>query len=255
MGVNRYSKGFLEYQYQALSDVGRARSNNEDSLIETPALGLFGVCDGLGGHAAGEVASSIASSTLTELVEKASEPPEKVLKKGIQEANCRIIADQTKNPERAKMGTTVSALWLTAEGFDDGSGLGWIGHVGDSRIYLQRGNQFAQLTDDHSPVFRLHKHGLLSKTQMDQHPNKNLLDRCLGLTPTVEVDVFPVSLRSEDRILICTDGVSDALSDEEIRLALGVGPVSEAANQLVSAANDKGGRDNITLVLVEVLKS
>ncbi|MDA2934767.1 Stp1/IreP family PP2C-type Ser/Thr phosphatase, partial [Acidobacteria bacterium AH-259-D05] len=251
MESEKYQMGSLEYEYQARSDIGRVRTNNEDSLIEAPALGFFGVCDGLGGHAAGEVASSIASSTLRELVQQASESPEIVLRRGIDEANRRILSDQAENPQRQGMGTTVSSLWLMSEE----SGLGWIGHVGDSRIYLQRGDQFTQLTEDHSPVFRLFKQGLLNKNQMQRHPQKNLLDRSLGVLPIVEVDVFPVSFISDDLILICSDGLTDCLSDEEIRLVLNVGSIEEAADQLVLAANNKGGGDNITLVLVRISKT
>jgi len=140
MESKTYRKDFLEYEYQARSDVGQVRTNNEDSLIEAPDLGFFGVCDGLGGHAAGEVASGLASSTLTELVEKATGTPEEVLREGIEEANRRILNDQEDSPERSGMGTTVSSLWLMPEN----SGLGWIGHVGDSRVYLKRGGQFTR---------------------------------------------------------------------------------------------------------------
>ena len=250
MESKKYQQGSLEYAYEARSDVGQVRANNEDSLIEEPSMGFFGVCDGLGGHAAGEVASSIASSTLRELVEKTSESPEDVLRQGMEEANRRILGDQADNPEHLGMGTTVSSLWLMSED----SGLGWIGHVGDSRIYLLRGNQFTQLTEDHSPVFRLYKQGLINKNQMLQHPQKNLLDRSLGVLPDIEVDVFPVSFNPEDLFLICTDGLTDSLYDEDIRLVLKVGSMSEAADQLLLAANNKGGMDNITAVLVKILK-
>ncbi len=182
----------------------QVRTNNEDSLIEAPDLGFFGVCDGLGGHAAGEVASGLASSTLTELVAKAEGTPEDVLREGIEEANRRILNGQEDSPEHSGMGTTVSSLWLMPEN----SGLGWIGHVGDSRAYLKRGDQFSQLTEDHSPVYRLFKQGLINKDQMHQHSQKNLLDRSLGVLPSVDVDVFPVSFAVEDVSLICRDGLN-----------------------------------------------
>ena len=250
MESQTYQKDSLEYEYQARSDVGQVRTNNEDSLIEAPDLGFFGVCDGLGGHAAGEVASGLASSTLTEFVHKATGTPEEVLREGIEEANRRILNDQDDSPEHAGMGTTVSSIWLMPEN----SGLGWIGHVGDSRVYLKRGDQFSQLTEDHSPVYRLFKQGLINKEQMHHHPQKNLLDRSLGVLPRVEVDVFPVSFAVEDVFLICSDGLTDTVTDSQLEQLLGSESLEEAADQLVAEANNNGGTDNITLLLVKILK-
>lgn len=250
MDSETYQKGSLQYVYEARSVVGQVRSNNEDSLIEEPAIGLFGVCDGLGGHAAGEVASSIAANTLKEFAQKVSESPDGTLESGIQEANRRILSDQAANPERRGMGTTITSLWLVSEN----SGAGWIGHVGDSRMYLQRADTLEQLTEDHSPVFRLFKQGVLTKDQMQQHPQKNLLDRSLGVFPQVKADVLSVSLTSQDIFLICTDGLTDALSDQEIQSVLTNSPISEAADELTAMANEKGGLDNITVVLVQILE-
>ncbi len=250
MGPKVYKRGSLQYVYEARSDVGQVRSNNEDSLIEAPDMGLFGVCDGLGGHVAGEIASSIAATTLEEAVKTASELPDEALRAGIRDANQRILRDQSANPEHRGMGTTVTSLWLMPED----SGLGWIGHVGDSRMYLQRENGLEQLTEDHSPVFRLFQQGVLTKDQMQHHPQKNLLDRSLGVFPNLKVDVFSVSLNSEDIVLICTDGLTDALSDSEIESILTSSSMSDAADQLTATANEKGGLDNITVVLVQILE-
>lgn len=250
MESKTYQKDALEYEYQARSDVGQVRTNNEDSLIEEPDLCFFGVCDGLGGHAAGEVASGIASVTLSELVEKATGTPKEILREGIEEANRRILSDQEDSPEHSGMGTTVSSLWLMPEN----SGLGWIGHVGDSRIYLKRGDQFTQLTEDHSPVYRLFKQGLINKDQMHHHPQKNLLDRSLGVLPSIDVDVFPVSFIVEDVFLICSDGLTDTITDGELEQYLQTDSLTEAADQLVMAANNNGGSDNISVVLVKILK-
>lgn len=250
MGSETYQKGSLQYVYQARSDVGQVRSNNEDTLIEEPILGLFGVCDGLGGHAAGEVASSIAAKTLKEFAQKVSESPEGTLESGIQEANRRILSDQAANPEHRGMGTTVTSLWLMPKN----SGSGWIGHVGDSRMYRQREDKLEQLTEDHSPVFRLFQQGILTKDQMRRHPQKNLLDRSLGVLPKLKADVLSVPLTSNDIFLICTDGLTDALSDQEIQSVLTTCPISDAADQLTAMANEKGGLDNITVVLVQILE-
>jgi len=231
--------------------VGQVRSNNEDSLIEAPDMGLFGVCDGLGGHVAGEIASSIAAVTLEEAVKTESEFPDKALRAGIRDANRRILRDQSENTEHRGMGTTVTSLWLMPED----SGRGWIGHVGDSRMYLLRDDVLEQVTDDHSPVFRLYQQGVLTKDQMQHHPQKNLLDRSLGVFPNLTVDVFSVSLQSEDIVLICTDGLTDALSDSEIQSILTTSSLGDAADQLIVTANEKGGFDNITVVLVQILET
>ncbi|MDA2927302.1 Stp1/IreP family PP2C-type Ser/Thr phosphatase [Acidobacteria bacterium AH-259-G07] len=250
MGSDVYQKGSIRFVYRARSDVGRVRKNNEDCLIEAPEMGLFGVCDGLGGHAAGEIASSIAAATLKELVKEVSESPAEALKHGIQEANKRILQDQVKNPRHRGMGTTVTSLYLVP----DNAAMVWIAHVGDSRIYLQQENQLSQITEDHSPVFRLYKQGLLTKEQMQRHPQKNLLDRSLGILPWVKIDVFSASLSSGDRFLICSDGLTDSLSDEDIRSILTSCSLDEAVDELIGSANDKGGSDNITLVLVKILE-
>lgn len=249
MASGNYRKGPISFEYHAKSDMGRVRSNNEDSLIEAPHIGLFGVCDGLGGHAAGEVASSIAATTLQELVKDSSEAPGEVLKVGIQEANERILRDQVLNPKHRGMGTTVSLVWLVP----GDSRLVWIGHVGDSRIYLMEDSQLSQLTEDHSPVFRLFKQGLLTKDQIQQHPQKNLLERSLGVVPDVEVDVFPINPNPGDRFLICSDGLTDLLSDSEILDTLTRNSFEEALDHLISGANAKGGVDNISVVLLKIV--
>jgi protein phosphatase len=208
------------------------------------------VCDGLGGHAAGEVASSIASSTLKEVVGGSSELGEEVLRSGVEEAHQRILRHQQENPADQGMGTTVTSLWLP-QGTPASA---WIVHVGDSRIYVHRDQTLSQLSEDHSPVFRLYKKGLLNKWQMQHHPQKNLLERSLGIAPSVQADLFSASLSQEDLFLICTDGLTDSLSDEEIQSILLEYSVDEAADELVRGANTKGGLDNISLVLIQILK-
>jgi protein phosphatase len=121
-------------------------------------------------------------------------------------------------------------------------------------MYRQREEKLEQLTEDHSPVFRLFKQGVLTKDQMQRHPQKNLLDRSLGVLPQVKADVLSVPLTSDDIFLICTDGLTDALSDQEIQSVLTTCPISDAADQLTAMANEKGGLDNITVVLVQILK-
>lgn len=250
MGLQSYQTGPVHYVYCARSDIGPVRQNNEDSLIEAPDLGLFGVCDGLGGHVAGEIASRIAATTLRELLQATPEAGEKELRNAILEANDRILQDQEQNPDHQGMGTTVSSLWLER----GSSPMVWIGHVGDSRIYQQERQELKQLTEDHSPVFRLYKQGLLTKGQMRQHPQKNLLERSLGVLAYVEVDVFTVPLKVGDCFLICSDGLTDVLSDEEIQDVLARRAVDEAVDELIARANNQGGSDNVSVVILDVVR-
>jgi len=214
-------------------------------------LGLFGVCDGLGGHAAGEVASGIASKTLGEQVGLNEGLAEEILRDSIAEANRRILSEQTDNPNRHGMGTTVSSLWVVP----GTPAQAWVGHVGDSRIYLWREGKFEQVTEDHSPLFRLYKQGSLTKEQMQSHPQKHLLERSLGILPFVEVDAFPVPLEPGDLFLICSDGLTDYVTDSAIKSVLeGSDSLTAAVDSLISTANGKGGSDNVTVVLVKILE-
>lgn len=229
------------------SEVGLVRSNNEDSYLIEQEQGLYAVCDGLGGHAAGEIASKMAASSLQDLVHHSDDSYAETLTKAILEANRRILEDQSQNPEHGGMGTTVSALWLPRRK----SPTAWVAHVGDSRIYRLRQGHLEQLTEDHSPVFRLYRQGRLGKDEMRRHPQKNLIERSLGLSSSPEVDCFPTELSSGDRYLLCTDGLSDSLSDAEIGRIL-KGRWDDTMEGLVGAALREGGLDNITVVLLEV---
>jgi len=238
--------GSIRYTTEAQSDVGRVRQNNEDSIISAPELGLFGVCDGLGGHAAGEVASAIASETLVRALGENSQRADKALLAGIETANQKILEKQREQPSLSGMGTTLSVVWLR----NDQLGEAWIGHIGDSRIYRLREGELSQVTEDHSPVFRLHKQGVITREQMFDHPQKNLLDRSLGITDQIAPEVFGTRLLEGDLLLICTDGLSDLLKDEEIRQILVSTPIDETCLELVESANGKGGYDNITVCLM-----
>lgn len=230
------------------TDRGLVRNNNEDSYINRLDIGLFGVCDGLGGHAAGEVASRIAVETIDQWIQSISDPPRQLLE-AVEEANRRILRDQQVNPARLGMGTTLSALWLP----DVDAGNGWIAHIGDSRIYRFRDDALEQLTDDHSPVFRLYKEGALHKDQLRFHPQKNLIERSLGLAANIQCDIFTTPVRPGDRFLLCTDGLCDCVSDAEMAESLRTVPWEDLPADLISRALRCGGFDNITVVLVEVL--
>ncbi len=230
------------------TDRGLVRLNNEDSYIHRPDIGLFGVCDGLGGHAAGEVASRIAVETVDQRIQDVSDPPRQLLE-AVEEANRKILRDQQNHPERLGMGTTLSALWVP----DVGSGNAWIAHIGDSRIYRFRDDLLEQLTDDHSPVYRLYKEGALQKDQLRFHPQKNLIERSLGLASTVQCDIFSVEVRLGDRFLLCTDGLCDCVSDSELAESIRTVAWEDLPTDLIDRALRCGGFDNITVVLVELL--
>lgn len=237
-----------QIRFQAKSDRGLVRANNEDNYLVKEEIGFFAVCDGLGGHAAGEVASQIAVDTLeAELEEWAGEPSER-LREAIAEANRRILQDQHLNPERQGMGTTLSAVWIPSS---DNS-KAWIGHIGDSRIYRFSDGQLDQVTEDHSPLYRLYKQGTIDKEALRHHPQKNLIERSLGLSLAVTSDIFSIEIQPGDRLLLCTDGLTDCVSDEQIAKIMAQSPWDELASQFVEHALRAGGFDNITVVTVEV---
>jgi protein phosphatase len=173
---------------------------------------------------------------------------ETALEAGIVAANERILQEQLDDPSMRGMGTTLSALWMVP----DDSLQSWIVHIGDSRIYRLRDGVLIQITEDHSPVFRLHKQGVLTKDQILEHPQKNLLDRSLGILSTTQPDIFQTDVRLDDLFLICTDGLTDMLKDGEIEQILKDIPFEAIALALVEEAKSRGGFDNITLALFEI---
>ncbi len=250
MNPTTHSCGAFEFRSHSITDVGRVRQNNEDALIDDPKSGLFGVCDGLGGHAAGEVASAIASRTITEEIGKSTGRAPGVLGECLELANQRILREQMENPSMRGMGTTVSVVWISGK-----HGEVWVLHLGDSRVYHLRDGSISQLTDDHSPVYKLYQQGELTKDQIRQHPQKNLLERSLGITATIDPDIFQVDVKAADRLLICTDGLSDLLLDHEIETLFKQNALAQTGNELVAEANRRGGLDNITIAQVQILEA
>jgi protein phosphatase len=237
--------------FQALSDPGWYRENNEDAYLTRDDIGLFAVCDGLGGHAAGEVASALAVETLKRFrppENLQAESPREALLKLVQQANCEILQDQAQNPDHRGMGTTLSALWIP----EPAVGPAWVAQVGDSRVYRLRDAKLEQLTEDHSPVFRLFKRGLLTKEELRLHPQKHIVEQTLGLRPEVKCDVLPATAWVDDIFLLCSDGLTDCVSDEEIREICSSTPWKEMASRLVDRALRCGGHDNVTVVLVRI---
>jgi len=249
--MQHYRKDQVSYRYCAASKIGLVRKNNEDTLLTLPDLGLFAVCDGLGGHAAGEIASSLAAAAFGRAVSESQRKDIwEVLFQAIVNANSSIMEEQSRTPALTGMGTTLSAMWV---GGGD-SGQGAIAHIGDSRIYRYRNGELEQLTEDHSPVFELYKKGLISKEEMQKHPHKSLIDRCLGISSVVEPQIFSIPLHPGDRFLISTDGLTDSLSDDQIFRTLAECSLESALGRLFNEAYRAGAPDNITVVLVEIIQ-
>jgi serine/threonine protein phosphatase PrpC len=230
--------------YAVASDTGRRRRRNEDNYVVAPPL--FAVADGMGGAQAGEVASQLAASAL-----EAGESDVLAGTKGIdaliQEANRRIFDRASSDPSASGMGTTMTVALV--EGMTVA-----IGHVGDSRAYLVRGEQMEQLTEDHSLVNELLKSGKLSEEEAQIHPQRSVITRAVGTDPDVDVDGFTIEAEDGDVFLICSDGLSDMVEDEEILELLHSNrdDLDKAVKALVSAANRGGGEDNITAVAFRI---
>jgi PPM family protein phosphatase len=230
------------------TDTGRRRLRNEDAFICEPPL--FAVADGMGGARAGEIAAGLAAAALEEA--GAETRGAEGVAALIVEANRRIWERSLSDPNTAGMGTTVTAALV-----DAGAGTVAIGHVGDSRAYLLRRGAIEQLTTDHSLVAELVQSGVLTPEEAERHPQRSAITRALGTEATVEVDGFTVVAEPGDVFLICSDGLSSMLSDDEMAAAMesANGDPHDGADALIRAANARGGEDNITVVLFEMLGS
>jgi protein phosphatase len=232
------------------TDIGLVRTKNQDQVLVSP--GLYAVADGMGGHAAGEVASATAISALEAAFGAGDQRSAESLVTAARAANRAVWEQARNNRGMLGMGTTLVALAVVEK--DDGtSGLA-VAHVGDSRLYLLRGQSFRQLTIDHSLVQELIDDGQITVAQAAVHPQRHVLTRALGVEPSVEVDVIDLSPRYGDRYLLCSDGLSREATDEQIAAVLTrFSDPNEAAKELVALANSRGGNDNITVVVVDVL--
>lgn len=223
------------------TDVGRVRKQNEDSVYAADAQRLFAVADGMGGHRAGEVASSMAVEVLRARLQ-ARQPDLQLMRQAFEEANRRISCAAEKDERLQGMGTTMTALWQTERSV-------LIAHVGDSRVYLLRGGRLRQVTDDHSVVAELLRCGLITPQEARRHPYRNVITRSLGSAPTVEVDLLERDREPGDLWLLCTDGLSNMLTDREMEALLVSLSPQRAADALMQKALEAGGTDNITLIL------
>jgi len=244
------------------TDPGMVRSHNEDSIAADAGLGLAVLADGMGGYNAGEVASGIAVAMLTtemqqalqdqephKIVEGSGEPLAAVLvRENSGKANAAIYQTAKSQPQYAGMGTTL----VVALFFDNRIA---VGHIGDSRLYRLRGEEFSQVTRDHSLLQEQIDNGMITKEQARYSQNKNLVTRAVGIDPDVETEVHTYEVQQGDIYLLCSDGLSDMVTDEDIQATLDAlrANLPLAATQLVQLANDCGGRDNISVILVRVL--
>lgn len=240
----------------ARTDVGRVRTDNEDSHLESPEDGVYLVADGMGGHRGGEVASRIAAERIGDALREpdgeleADEVPISFWKdrigRAIVEAGRTIYRRAAEEPALEGMGTTAVVLWLPdAENF-------LLAHVGDSRGYLLRDGELRRITRDHSVVQEKIDRGLLTREQARVHPESHILTRALGVDERPHPEVSAGATRAGDRFLLATDGLTDLLPDERIGELLAVGEPGEAADRLVAEALERGGTDNVTVVVLEI---
>jgi serine/threonine protein phosphatase PrpC len=237
---------------------GMVRSHNEDSISADATSGLAVLADGMGGYNAGEVASGIAVAMISAELKKAlsagndldAAAAERLVGEHAVRANNAIFQAAQSQAQYAGMGTTlVVALW------HDNSLV--VGHIGDSRLYRFRGNKLEQVTRDHSLLQEQIDSGLITKAQARHSQNKNLVTRAVGIDPEVEAEVHSYPVEAGDIYLLCSDGLNDKVTDEDMELTLSSlqANLPLAAAQLVQQANDNGGRDNVSVILVRVLKS
>jgi protein phosphatase len=240
----------------AATDVGRTRSHNEDNYgLRVPDEGevadrkgiLFVVCDGMGGHAAGEVASQIAVETvLDRYYQSRADDPAESLVEAIQLANRAIFEQAALRPEQRGMGTTCVAVVIRGEEVT-------VAHVGDSRAYLLRGGSLARLTRDHSLVEEWVAKGMLPAAEADHHPMANVITRALGHAPEVQVELRREPATAGDVLMLCSDGLSGKVSEDLIRSTLlEFDDPDQAVSALIALANDAGGPDNISVIVARV---
>ena len=239
----------MKRQFIGLTDTGVVRTANQDNYSVDDELGrFFIVADGMGGHAGGEEASRIATEIIYDYLKQNWDSPLEsavLLKQAVTKANQGIIEDQKNHPERRDMGTTVVVLI-----FRDEQPI--CAHVGDSRLYRLRDSNLEQITDDHTWVGMALKKGEIDAEQAKFHPWRHVLSQCLGREDLQRIDIQQFEVRSGDRLLICSDGLTEEVTDAQIETALtNLQSCQETAQELIDAAKAAGGSDNITIVIVQ----
>lgn len=223
------------------TDVGKLRANNQDALVAMEQL--WGVADGMGGHKGGEIASAGARDGLTRIL-RGKDPDLKMLRFAVEAVNRRLYLQQKDDASLSGMGTTLTLLWAASKEV-------YIAQVGDSRAYLLRDGDFQQITQDHSLVQELVNQGVLTPELAAHHPMRNVITRAVGTDEGVEVDLFTKERKLGDIWLLCTDGLSGMVPDEDIARILRTKAPEAAADALLQTALDNGGRDNVTFVILK----
>ncbi|NYB74453.1 MULTISPECIES: Stp1/IreP family PP2C-type Ser/Thr phosphatase [Sedimentibacter] len=230
---------------------GLMRENNEDNLIveETDRYNLYAVADGMGGHKAGEVASSIAIDTIKSCFMKSFESEDfkapTFIIESINKANDKIRKESLNKEEYEGMGTTITMAVV-----DHSIKTAYIGNVGDSRAYIIKNDEIRQITEDHTYVHELLKDGRITTEEAKTHPKRNVITRAVGSEDFVHADIFEIEVEN-DIILLCTDGLTIHLSDDKIKETIKEYGSSESVQRLIKLANDNGGTDNITIIIVD----
>ncbi|GIW21720.1 MAG: protein-serine/threonine phosphatase [Candidatus Sericytochromatia bacterium] len=238
------------------TDVGRVREVNQDSFIVVDLLGLYIVADGMGGHAAGEKASITAIGTALDIFSSYDFENQKIvgsdetlsiidmIRISFKEANNRIIKESISSVHLQGMGTTqvMSIIY---------NNKAYLGSIGDSRIYKITSSSIEQLTRDHSVVQDLMDQGLITSEEAKVHPYKNVITKCLGMQAEIEIDTKEINLEKDDKLLLCTDGLTGLVTDEEIKnIVNSNNDLNNVVKKLVNLANERGGHDNITVVII-----
>lgn len=232
----------------AATHVGLVREGNEDAYL--CAEGLYFVADGMGGHSAGEVASAIAVTTLSDLLAEvaANGLTADDLAAAVRHANTAILAEALRDRSKAGMGTTLTGLAVA----DPERRRALVANVGDSRTYLWRHGELRQITKDHSHVQSLVDRGAITRAEARVHYQRNIVLRAMGIDPDLDVDVFELDIEDGDRFIVCSDGLVDEADDDAIEVAIRTSASpQELADSLVVLANSTGGRDNVTVVVVD----
>ncbi len=245
--IRRVEPPNMKRLFAGATDTGCVRSANQDSYYIDPDGRFFVVADGMGGHAGGEVASKIAVDSIRACLDSlwdTETDPQKLMQDAIDKANQAIINDQMANPVRSDMGTTVVLLLFR----DDQP---WFCHIGDSRLYRLRGAKLEQISDDHTWIARAIQTGVVNADDAKSHPWRHMLLQCLGREDLKSITAREIEWQPGDRFLICSDGLTEELSDDRITHQLkSIRNCQQAAEALIDSAKTRGGRDNITVVIV-----
>ncbi|MBO8136584.1 MAG: Stp1/IreP family PP2C-type Ser/Thr phosphatase [Desulfotomaculum sp.] len=236
-------------QWSLITEIGLVRKDNEDNILACPDIGLFVVADGMGGHQAGEVASHEALLCLEKEIRRMlphSNNLGEMMVKAMHRANKHVYDLAKQDSALSGMGTTVTACMIVNQEVI-------VAHVGDSRAYLLRDNNIMQVTNDHSLVGELIKNGSITEELAQIHPKRNVLTQAVGVSPTLNVDLYKIALQDNDRLLLCTDGLTNHLKKNEIYQIVNESRnLDEAVKSLANAALEQGGTDNVSIILIEL---